>query len=70
VVYIAAEGLFGLKVRAQAYKKEHQLTAEHIRYMREAFNLLKETEWQDHAIGDHSVMFEFRSNAALRSRRD
>jgi hypothetical protein len=41
VLYIAAEGLFGLKLRVEAYQKKHGLAAEDIRYLGEALNLLK-----------------------------
>src|SRR5262249_47672969 len=42
VLYVAAEGLFGLKLRVEAYQKKHELRAENIRYLGAAFNLLNE----------------------------
>jgi KaiC/GvpD/RAD55 family RecA-like ATPase len=40
VLYVAAEGLYGLKLRVEAYQKKHDLRAENIRYLGEAFSLL------------------------------
>jgi hypothetical protein len=40
VLYIGAEGLFGLKLRVPAYQKKHGLSAENIRFSGDAFNLL------------------------------
>ena len=42
VLYVAAEGLYGLKLRVEAYQKKHDLRAENIRYLGVAFNLLNE----------------------------
>jgi hypothetical protein len=39
VLYVAAEGLYGLKRRVEAYQKKHDLRVENIRYLGEAFNL-------------------------------
>jgi hypothetical protein len=40
VLYVAAEGLFGLKLRVEAYEKQHNLSPENIRFLGEPFNLL------------------------------
>ena len=40
VLYVAAEGLYGLKLRVEAYEKKHGLSADNIRYLGDAFNLL------------------------------
>jgi hypothetical protein len=40
VLYVAAEGLFGLKLRVEAYEKHHNLSPENIQFLGEAFNLL------------------------------
>ena len=42
VLYVAAEGLYGLKLRVEAYQKKHELRAENIRYLGTAFNLLND----------------------------
>jgi KaiC/GvpD/RAD55 family RecA-like ATPase len=42
VLYVAAEGLYGLKLRVEAYQKKHELRAENIRYLGAAFNLLND----------------------------
>jgi hypothetical protein len=42
VLYVAAEGLYGLKLRVEAYQKKHDLRAENIRYLGAAFNLLND----------------------------
>jgi hypothetical protein len=39
VLYIAAEGLYGLKLRVEAYEKRHGLSADKL-YLGDAFNLL------------------------------
>lgn len=39
VLYVAAEGLFGLKLRVQAYQKKHGIKAEQIRYLGMGFDL-------------------------------
>jgi hypothetical protein len=40
VLYVAAEGLYGLPTRVGAYQTKHGLNAENIRYLGEALNLL------------------------------
>src|SRR5262249_24478454 len=42
VLYVAAEGLYSLNLRVEAYQKKHELRAENIRYLGAAFNLLNE----------------------------
>jgi RecA/RadA recombinase len=39
VLYVAAEGLFGLRLRVQAYQRRYGIRAEHIRYLGDAFDL-------------------------------
>jgi RecA/RadA recombinase len=39
VLYVAAEGLFGLRLRVQAYQRRHEIRAEHVRYLGDAFDL-------------------------------
>lgn len=39
VLYVAAEGLFGLKLRVGAYQTKHGISFEGIRYLGDAFNL-------------------------------
>jgi hypothetical protein len=39
VLYVAAEGLFGLRLRVQAYQGRHGIAAENIRYLGDAFDL-------------------------------
>jgi RecA-family ATPase len=39
-VYVAAEGIGGLKLRVEAYQKRHAFAAEHIRYIKHGFSLL------------------------------
>jgi len=41
VLYVAAEGLYGLPTRVEAYQTKHGLNAENIRYLGEAFDLRK-----------------------------
>ena len=40
VLYVAAEGLYGLKLRVLAYQRKHAIRAEKIRYLGVGFNLL------------------------------
>jgi RecA-family ATPase len=47
VLYVAAEGLFGLRLRVRAYQQKHRLTPERIRYLGEAFNLLNPSDIQE-----------------------
>jgi len=42
VLYIAAEGLFGLKTRVAAFQKRHSLVATKIQYLGSTFNLLNQ----------------------------
>jgi RecA-family ATPase len=42
VLYVAAEGIYGLKLRVEAYQKKHDLRAENIRYLGAALNLLND----------------------------
>jgi hypothetical protein len=44
VLYVAAEGLYGLKLRASAYQKRHGIKPERIRYSGEVFDLLSPVE--------------------------
>jgi hypothetical protein len=39
VLYVAAEGVFGLKLRVQAYQGRHRIDAKDIRYLGEGFDL-------------------------------
>jgi RecA-family ATPase len=39
VLYVAAEGLYGLPLRVEAYQTKHGLSAQNIRYLGEAFDL-------------------------------
>jgi hypothetical protein len=47
VLYIAAEGLFGLKLRVEAFQTKHCLDAANIRYLGETVNLLKSADIRD-----------------------
>ena len=42
VLYVAAEGLYGLPTRVEAYQTKHGLSAENIRYLGEAIDLLNQ----------------------------
>jgi KaiC/GvpD/RAD55 family RecA-like ATPase len=44
VLYVAAEGLFGLRPRVRAYQRKHEITAQQVRYFGTGFNLLKEDD--------------------------
>jgi KaiC/GvpD/RAD55 family RecA-like ATPase len=44
VLYVAAEGLFGLRLRAQVYQGRHGIVAERIRYLGDAFDLRQPTD--------------------------
>jgi hypothetical protein len=46
VLYVAAEGLLGLKLRSRAYQLKHEIKAEQIRYLGTAFDLRSEKDIQ------------------------
>jgi AAA domain len=47
ILYVAAEGLFGLGLRAKAYQRRHGIRAEHIQYLGEGFDLRQPAEIQE-----------------------
>jgi hypothetical protein len=47
VLYIAAEGVLGLRLRVQAYQRKHAIFAEQIRYLGDAFDLRRIAEVEE-----------------------
>jgi hypothetical protein len=47
VLYVAAEGLFGLRSRVQAYQGRHGIAAEHIRYLGDTLDLRRAADVEE-----------------------
>jgi RecA-family ATPase len=47
VLYVAAEGVFGLQLRVRAYEGKHGIVAEHVRLLGEGFDLRRAADCEE-----------------------